>query len=80
MSERRITGPERLPPIDNGKAVNEDGVRYTEYVCPCCGNPVTRRHNKYTCGACRQPLAWPGADYSEYDAGIAAGRPDRRGA
>lgn len=72
MNRREKTAPERLEPVNNGKVVNGDGSSYIEYVCPCCGNPVTRRMHKYNCGACKQNLAWPGVDYSGYDAEIAA--------
>ena len=57
---------DRLKPINNGTVRNGDIV-YTEYLCPCCGNPVRKRDNKFTCGACQQKLLWPDVDYSEYD-------------
>lgn len=58
----------RLEPLEDGAKKNKDGKRYAAYVCPSCGNPVTRYANRYTCSACRQKLLWPGVDYSEYDA------------
>lgn len=57
-------GETRAVPINNGRTVGKDGKPYIEYVCPRCGNPVTRFYNKYHCGPCRQPLRWPGVDYS----------------
>lgn len=30
-----------------------------QYVCPCCGNVITRYNNNLCCSFCKQPLEWP---------------------
>ena len=59
---------DRIEPMADGLVKGKDGKSHTSYICPSCGNPVTRYANKFTCSACRQKLLWPGIDYSEYDA------------
>lgn len=58
---------DRVAPIPDGKVKGSDNKMHDAFICPCCGNPVTRFHHKYSCGACRQRLLWPGVDYEEYD-------------
>lgn len=64
----------RLEPIRESNTRGEDGRMHGSYICPTCGNTVTKSANRYTCGACKQRLEWPGVDYTEYDAKIAEKR------
>ena len=67
MSEERFTNdPNRLPPI------RDDSGQRHGYVCPQCGNPVTRRDNKYTCSSCKQKLLWSNFDYRPYEDALRA--------
>lgn len=68
-SYERIFKEPRLEPVED--ISRENGKPFVTHVCPTCGNAITRANNKYTCGACRQRLAWPGIDYTEYDARMA---------